>query len=60
MDPIKTVEYARALYTAHGGKAEAEVAEKVRHCEAAGRKAEAEDWQAVRRAIAGLRGPHQG
>lgn len=59
MDSIQTAEYARALLNSHGGKAEVEVARKVREATAAGNKHEADDWQAIRRAIAQMRGPRQ-
>ena len=32
MDAIKTAEYARALYSAHGDKAEWEAAQKMKAC----------------------------
>lgn len=60
MDAIKITEYARALLDSHGGKAEAEVARKMRECMEAGKTGEAEDWQAIRQAIHEMRGPHQG
>ncbi|KUJ80609.1 hypothetical protein AVO45_06075 [Ruegeria marisrubri] len=60
MDAIKAAEYARALYSAHGDKAEAEAAQKMRACEAAGNMSEAKDWEAVRQAIRQIRGPNQG
>ncbi len=60
MDAIKTAEYARALYTAHGDRAEAEAAQKMRECEEAGNPHEARDWEAVRQAIRQIRGPNQG
>lgn len=60
MDALKTAEYARALYSVHGDRAEAEAAQKVRECEAAGNKREAQDWQAVRATIRQIRGPNQG
>ncbi len=60
MDAVQTAQYARALYQAHGDKAEAEPAQKARDCEAAGKPDEAEHWQAVRRAIREFRGPNQG
>lgn len=60
MDGEKIIEYARALYSAHGDKAEAEAAQKMRQCEEAGKAGEAEDWKAIRTAIRGLRGPNQG
>jgi hypothetical protein len=59
MEVAKIEEYARALYNAHGDKAEAEAAQKVRACEKAGKTAEAEEWKAVRSAIHELRGPNQ-
>lgn len=59
MDPLKTAEYARALYSAHGDQAEAEAAKKMRECEAAGNKQQAQDWQAVRQTIRQIRGPNQ-
>jgi hypothetical protein len=59
MDAIKTAEYARALYQAHGDAAEAEAARKARNCVDAGRTKEAEDWTAVRRTIRQLRGANQ-
>lgn len=60
LDTLKTAEYARALYAAHGDKAEAEAAQKAVSAKNAGRRAEAEEWQAVRRAIRSIRGPNQG
>ncbi len=60
MDALKTAQYARALYAAHGDRAEAEAAQKMRECEAAGNHQEAKDWQAVRGAIRQIRGPNQG
>lgn len=60
MDAVKTAEYARALYSAHGDKAEAEAAQKMRACEEAGKGDEAKSWAAVRQAISQIRGPNQG
>ncbi|WP_264210392.1 hypothetical protein [Leisingera thetidis] len=59
MDAIKATEYARALYSAHGDKAELEAAQKMRECEEAGKDTEAADWKAVRQAIRAMRGPNQ-
>jgi len=56
MDIAQVSEYARALYNTHGGKAEAEAAQKMRDCEEAGKTDEAEDWRAVREAIHAIRG----
>lgn len=60
MDAIKASEYARALYSAHGDRAEAEAAQKMRQCEEAGKPDEAADWKAVRQAVRAMRGPNQG
>ena len=57
----KTVaEYARALYAAHGDKAEAEAAQKMAAAEAAGKADEVEQWRAVRAAVRALRDANQG
>lgn len=58
MEATKVSEYARALYSAHGDKAEAEVARKARESETAGKMEEAETWRAIRRAVSRMRGPH--
>ncbi len=60
MDIKKTEEYARALYNAHGDKAEAEVAQKMRKCDEAGKTDEAGDWKKIREAIRAMRGANQG
>lgn len=60
MDALKTAQYARALYSAHGDQAEAEAARKMRECEIAGQTQQAKDWQAVRQTIRQMRGPNQG
>ncbi len=60
MDALKTAQYARSLYSAHGDRAEAEVAKKMRESEAAGNRQEAQNWQAVRQTIRQIRGPNQG
>ncbi|MFC4671522.1 hypothetical protein ACFO5X_23415 [Seohaeicola nanhaiensis] len=59
MEAIRTAEYAQALYRTHGNRAEAEAAARERQCDSAGKRAEAEDWRAVRRAIRSLRGANQ-
>ena len=54
----KTVaDYARALYQAHGDKAEAEAAQKVLAAQEAGETEEAEKWRLIRGHIKELRGP---
>ncbi|WP_101065727.1 hypothetical protein [Roseovarius salinarum] len=60
MDAIKTTEHARALLSAHGGKAEAEAAHRMQQCAQAGRTAEAENWRKIRLAVSEMRGPRQG
>jgi len=60
MDTSKVAEYARALFDAHGDRAEAEAAQKAKHHEDAGEAKEAEIWRAVRAAIREMRGPRQG
>jgi hypothetical protein len=59
MEMTKIAEYARALYEAHGDKAEAEAAQKARHFEDAGDAEQAETWRSVRKAIAEMRGAHE-
>ena len=59
MDAIKVAEYAHALYSSHGDKAEAEASKKMRQCEEAGQSDEATNWKAIRQAIRSLRGPNQ-
>lgn len=51
------IQYAQALYTAHGDKAEAEAAQKVVSAEDAGDQEEAEKWRLIRGHIKELRGP---
>ena len=55
MKETDVIDYARRLYQAHGGKAEAEAAQK----EAAARKdnndSEADDWARIRVAIREMR-----
>lgn len=60
METSKVAEYARALFEAHGDKAEAEAAQKAKHHEDAGEAKEAQVWRAVRAAIREIRGAHQG
>ncbi|MCB1348135.1 MAG: hypothetical protein R3D59_09730 [Paracoccaceae bacterium] len=56
----KVAGYARALYEAHGDKAEAEAAQKMAAAEAAGNTEEMEQWRSVREAVRALRGANQG
>ena len=55
----KVTEYARALFEAHGDKAEAEAAQKAKKHEEAGESEEAADWRAIRAAIREIRGAHE-
>lgn len=59
MDITQIHQYARALYEAHGDKAEAEAAQKAKQQEDAGEMEEAKTWRAVQRAISQMRGPHE-
>lgn len=56
MEITKISEYARALYEAHGNKAEAEAAQKAKESEQAGDADKAETWRQIRRAISQMRG----
>ncbi|TBX27539.1 hypothetical protein [Nioella sediminis] len=51
------IQYAHALYNAHGDKAEAEAAQKALSEEEAGNAEEAQKWRAIRGHIKELRGP---
>lgn len=60
MEVSRVTEYARALYEAHGDKAEAEAAKKAKEYEDAGEEGNAADWNAIRAAIRVIRGANQG
>ncbi len=60
MDMIKVNEYAQALYSAHGDKAELEAARRQSQHEAAGEKTEADNWRSIRASLRQMRGPNQG
>jgi len=60
MEATKVAEYARALYSAHGDRAEAEAAQRANAALNDQKTSEAETWQAVRASIRRMRGPHQG
>lgn len=51
------IQYAHALYSAHGDKAEAEAAQKALAEESAGNTEEAAKWRSIRGHIKALRGP---
>jgi hypothetical protein len=59
MDMIKVSEYAQALYSAHGDKAELEAARRQSQYEAAGDKMEADTWRSIRESIRQMKGPNQ-
>lgn len=58
-ETMATSQQAFALYRAHGDKAEAEVAQRARAAEDAGRLSEAEDWRRIRASIRMIRGANQ-
>ncbi len=60
METAEVMKHARALYDAHGDKAEFEAAQKAREHEDAGRKTEAAQWRSIRSAIREMRGALQG
>ncbi|MBK5934919.1 hypothetical protein C8N32_103164 [Rhodovulum imhoffii] len=60
MEMAKITEYARALYDAHGDKAEAEAARKARQFEDSGDTAQSEQWRGIQAAIKMMRAPSQG
>jgi hypothetical protein len=59
MDCSDLVHYARNLYDAHGGRAEAEAAQKAAAAREAGKADDAAKWDKIRAHIRDLRGAHQ-
>ncbi len=59
MNIEKVSEYARALFEAHGDRAEFEAAQNAKEKEEAGDTEGAEKWRAIRRAIREIRGPNE-
>lgn len=59
MNAMQISQAAHALYRSHGGRAEAEAAQKAREKTASGQTAEAQDWRAIQAAIRRVRGPLQ-
>lgn len=55
MRESEIIDYARRLLAAHGGKAEAEAAQKVRELEEQNETEQVEDWRKIRAAITELR-----
>ena len=58
MQEAQVTDYARSLLEAHGDKAEAEAAAKVREFETANDAAQAATWRKIKAAIHEMRGPH--
>jgi hypothetical protein len=56
MRETEIADYAKRLLDAHGGKAEAEAAAKVREFEHANDAEQAETWRKIRAAISEMRG----
>ena len=59
MQTADVIRHARALYDAHGDKAEAEAAQKAVAAREAGDAPQAETWDKIRRHIKELRGAKQ-
>ncbi|MFQ5624239.1 MAG: hypothetical protein ACE5FS_12695 [Paracoccaceae bacterium] len=59
MKSAEVEDYARRLLSAHGDRAEAEAAQKVRECEERGDAAQAGDWRRIREVIRRMRGPNE-
>ena len=58
MDAVEIQAHARQLYEAHGAKALAEAAHRVREFEERGDKRLVDDWKRIQSALTLLRGPH--
>ncbi|MFA7307219.1 MAG: hypothetical protein WC026_11155 [Hyphomicrobium sp.] len=58
MDAVEIQAHARQLYEAHGAKALAEAAHRVREFEERGDKHLVEDWRRIQSALQSMRGPH--
>ncbi|MBO6883201.1 MAG: hypothetical protein MRY75_03365 [Marivita sp.] len=59
MDMVKASEIARALYRAHGDRAEAEAAQRENEFTDAGNMDEAAYWRSIRGSIRQMRGANQ-
>ncbi len=59
MNIMKVSQYARALYNAHGDRAELEAARRQKEKEAAGDHEQARVWLSIRSAIRQFRGANQ-
>ena len=58
LDTIEIHESARQLYERLGDRAEYDAAQKARKYRKSGDKEQAREWELIRQAIAGIRGPH--
>jgi hypothetical protein len=58
MQEAQVIDYAKSLLDAHGDKAEAEAAARIRQFEEKNDKAQAETWRKVKATIHEMRGPH--
>lgn len=58
MDAVEIQAHARKLYEAHGAKALAEAAHRVRELEERGDKRLVDDWRRIQSALQVMRGPH--
>lgn len=57
MNAVEVQTHAHKLFAAHGPKALAEAAEKVREYEAAGDQAKASDWKRIESALRNIKDP---
>ena len=58
MNAVEIQTHAQKLFAAHGTKALAEAAQKVRDLEQRGDKQQAQDWKQIERALQHMRGPN--
>ena len=58
MNAVEVQTHAQKLFTAHGPKAIAEAAQKVREFEQKGEKQQAQDWKQIESALQHMRGAH--
>lgn len=56
MEMMKVSEYAHALYSAHGDKAELEAARRQQEHEVAGEEDQAKTWRSIRAAVRQMKG----
>ncbi len=58
MNSVDVQTHAQKLFAAHGPKALAEAAQKVREFEQKGERQQAQDWKQIESALQHLRGPN--